>query len=65
MTERTIVNGKVKDCCKVAENLEFLADESRNDLIVKRCKVCGCRHRRLELDPGMLGLTIRHLGRQA
>ena len=63
--ERTFTNGQVKDCCKVVENLELLTDESRNGLAVKRCKVCGCRHRRLTLEPGMLGMTILPLGKRA
>jgi hypothetical protein len=63
--ERTFTNGAVKDCCKDAANLELLADESRNGLSVKRCRVCGCRHRRLVCEPGMFGLTVKPVGRQA
>lgn len=53
--ERTFANGAVKDCCLDAANLELLADESRGDLAVKRCRVCGCRHRRMVCDPGAIG----------
>jgi len=57
--ERTFIAGTVKDCCKLPENLELVAEESRNGLTVKRCKVCGCRHRRLVCEPGMFGLTFK------
>lgn len=56
--EKVFTNGTVKDCCKLQENLELVAEESKNGLTVKRCKVCGCRHRRLLLEPGMLGLRM-------
>ena len=57
--EKTFTNGEVKDCCKDAANLEFLVDESRNGLTVKRCRVCGCRHRRLVAEPGVFGMTFK------
>lgn len=63
--ERTFANGTVKDCCKLQDNLELVAEESRNGLTVKRCRVCGCRHRRLVVEPGMIGLTMNPVGRKA
>jgi hypothetical protein len=57
--EKTFAVGQVKDCCKLQDNLELVAEESRNGLTVKRCRVCGCRHRRLVLEPGVLGMTFR------
>lgn len=65
MTEKTFANGAVKPCCLDPLNLDVLADESNADigLTVKRCRVCGCRHRRLHLEPGMLG--VRMTPRQA
>lgn len=63
--EKTFVVGTVKDCCKVQDNLELVAEESRNGLTVKRCRVCGCRHRRLVAEPGIFGLTFKPGVRQA
>lgn len=56
--EKTFITGVVKDCCKDAENLELLPDEGKEGLTVKRCKICGCRHRRMVAEPGMLGLKF-------
>jgi hypothetical protein len=58
--ERTFVNGTVKDCCKDSANLAVITEESDSarGLTVKRCKVCGCRHRSLYLEPGVLGLRM-------
>ena len=44
----------VKDCCQKPENL--VAQQDRPDLLVRVCKVCGCRHFELTVDPGKLGL---------
>ena len=43
----------IKDCCKDESNLE----EGRlsQDLVVKVCLVCNCRHFELTIDPGKLG----------
>lgn len=57
--EKTFANGEVKDCCKDEANLELVAEESHNGLTVKRCRVCGCRHRRLVCEPGIFGLTFK------
>jgi hypothetical protein len=63
--EKTFTNGTVKDCCKDEANLEILADESRNGLTVKRCRVCGCRHRKLVVEPGMIGMKFKQGKREA
>lgn len=57
--EKTFTNGTVKECCKDAANLGLLAEESRDGLTVKQCRVCGCRHRKLVAEPGMFGLTFK------
>ncbi len=61
--ERTFTNGTVKDCCKDQGNLGLIAEESDKSrgLTVRKCRVCGCRHRRLELEPGFFGLTVKGL----
>lgn len=38
----------VKECCKVADNLEVT--EQRQELIVRTCRVCHCRHFRLDAE---------------
>lgn len=65
--EKTFVNGAVKDCCVEAANLELLAEESNaaTGLTVRRCRVCGCRHRRLVCEPGMVGWTFTNRRRTA
>jgi len=57
--EKTFAVGTLKDCCKAQDNLEFVAEESKNGLTVKRCRICGCRHRRLKAEPGVFGMTFR------
>ncbi len=44
-----------KECCNQVENLE-LQQGDKSDLKILRCKVCGCRHFELTVDPGKLGL---------
>ena len=44
-----------KDCCKDPENLELT--QVNTDLLVNVCKVCGCRHFELTVDPGKLGMV--------
>lgn len=46
---------KRKDCCKQLENL--VPHQERPDLMINICKVCGCRHFELTVDPGKLGLS--------
>ena len=65
MTERTFANGAVKDCCNDAANLDLIEEESDKSrgLTVRKCRICGCRHRRLFCEPGMFGLTFQRIGR--
>lgn len=62
MSEKVFANGTVKPCCLDAANLDPLPEESRGDLTVKKCRVCGCRHRRLTLDPMKMGMRMKPLG---
>jgi hypothetical protein len=49
-----------KECCRKEENL--VAHQERPDLIIRRCKVCGCRHFELSVDVGRLGLKGQGIG---
>jgi hypothetical protein len=51
-----LANPHVKDCCKVEENLEL--QHVSHDLLVKCCRVCGCRHFALTVDPLELKLKV-------
>jgi len=44
-----------KDCCKQPENLEP-SDTGTPELSLLICRVCGCRHFELTLEPGVVGL---------
>ena len=46
--------GEAKECCQQQENLEVA--EQRDNLIIRQCKVCLCRHFELSVDPGIIGL---------
>jgi hypothetical protein len=52
---------KRKECCKLIENLE-LQQNDKPDLTIQKCKVCGCRHFEVTLDPGSLGLVGGRVG---
>ena len=49
-----IKSGTPKECCETADNL--VESLLRDDLTVHVCKVCGCRHFEMQVDPGSLGL---------
>jgi len=49
-----------KDCCRQEENLGPTIQE-RPDLSYKVCKVCGCRHFELSVDPGILNVDVKPL----
>jgi len=49
-----------KECCKQPENL--VPHQERPDLLINKCKVCGCRHFELTADPGRLGLRGAEVG---
>ena len=53
---------KIKRCCKNKKN-RVSEPSSNPNLIIEVCKKCGCRHRRLMVDPGMLGVVGKNLGR--
>lgn len=53
----------MKSCCQIQENREPL--EVRKDLLVETCKVCGCRHFRLKVEPGVIGVRLNPLGKNA
>jgi hypothetical protein len=50
-----------KDCCKIPENLESQPTE-RQDFSVMKCRVCGCRHFELTVDPIVLKLKGHQIG---
>lgn len=43
----------IKDCCKIEANL--VSTQINEELLVKVCQVCGCRHFEVTLDKGSLG----------
>jgi hypothetical protein len=45
-------------CCRTLGNVPIVPDhpDARHDLIVRVCRVCGCRHFELTADPGRIGL---------
>lgn len=47
-----------KECCQKTENLELQPSE-RKDLVVYKCKVCGCRHFELSVDPGVFKVILK------
>ena len=44
---------KRKECCKQLENL--VTYQERPDLVIRRCKICGCRHFELSIDSRKFG----------
>jgi hypothetical protein len=52
---------KRKECCRNPENLEVQQGD-KSDLTIQKCKVCGCRHFELSVDPGYIGLFGKTLG---
>lgn len=54
------IAGTKKECCQKEENL-FL-HEKRPDLVVMKCKVCGCRHFEATLEPGKMGVEGSQMG---
>lgn len=50
-----------KDCCKLAENLEY-HEIKKGELVVYRCKRCGCRHFEMTAQPGKLGVLGSAMG---
>ncbi len=50
------VVGKIKECCQNADNLSDPESTGVEGEVVRRCKVCGCRHFKAVLDTGRLGV---------
>lgn len=65
--------GGIKPCCQLEENLVPLEiDPAQQTCVagpggslelkmtkhVKQCRVCGCRHFRIEAEPGRIGLKL-------
>lgn len=48
---------KPNACCNVAANLENKTDDDRPELAVMVCRLCGCRHFELAVDPGLMLAT--------
>jgi len=44
-----------KDCCKQPENLESRESDDLNVRLMV-CRVCGCRHFEVTLEPSFIGL---------
>jgi len=49
-------------CCKKKKN-RVLLPSVRADIIIEECKKCGCKHRRLMVEPGVIGIVGKDLGR--
>jgi hypothetical protein len=49
-----------KECCKKQENLEKQPSH-KPELVIMKCKVCGCRHYELTLAPGIFGVEGRNV----
>lgn len=56
MTEQevTTVNGVLRVCCSLAENL--ILQPQSSDLMVRTCRVCGRNHYELGADAGHYSL---------
>ena len=44
-----------KECCQKAENLKEVPDD-RENIIVRKCQECGCRHIEIVVEPGVVGV---------
>lgn len=43
----------IKTCCKEEDNLEV--HQMSSELVIRICKVCGCRHFELDAETAILG----------
>jgi len=53
------IGGGVKECCQKARNLVLRAEDQdvqQSDKLVRRCKVCDCRHIEITVEPGEIGV---------
>ncbi len=50
--------GTAKECCLNSDNLYISIgrDEQRDDVTIRRCQVCDCRHFEAIVDPGEIGV---------
>ena len=46
---------EIKECCQQAKNLYEMPDDRKN-IVVRKCKVCACRHIEITVEPGELGV---------
>ena len=52
----------IKECCKKPENLGPPEATGAPQETVRRCIVCGCRHFRLTVDPGVYKAKLAGIG---
>lgn len=45
----------MNECCQKSDNLEKQPSD-KPELRILKCKICGCRHFELSVDPGIIGL---------
>ena len=48
-----------KPCCTVPENLYVF--ENKPGLVVRKCRVCNCRHFEMTVDPGVYDFKGRNI----
>ena len=48
----------MNECCQQPNNLIVSKQESRDDRICRRCKVCNRRHFEVKVDPGRVGVMV-------
>jgi hypothetical protein len=46
-----------KECCRDEENLGEV-EQVDDSTTLRRCKVCGCRHFDMTVDPGEIGVRM-------
>jgi hypothetical protein len=54
--EVTTVNGVLRVCCSLPENL--IAQPQSSDLMVRTCRVCGRNHYEMAVDPVSVGVRM-------
>ena len=53
-TAQVFAESPITECCRETRNLQLLSPQ--RDLTIWRCRVCGRKHRRLEVDSGAMGV---------
>ncbi len=56
--------GELNDCCKNEEKNLIVQPQDRTDLLIRKCRVCGCRHFKLWAEKGVLGARMSQLGKK-